>query len=378
VARGWALAAALMLLTLPVATGAPASPASAAEDGLADGPAPLPDWQAVIRQSPYWMSQGVHANLTTIRRWVLAGESFCEDEDRHIFFDRRASFVGYISNVSDPAANQALIDDHRQHLAAAGRTEVWVRGGLGRIGYPFVLGCRQPYARLAEAMDRYTGADAGARLWGTWDGMRIGSPERTVSLHEAIAHVYAHRSSTGRITLPEHVLSTLAGKTIIESGGGVRDAHSPAGARGIMQLSPAALRDCGLEPRFHLHRIAQIDCALALLEQNHRNLAPVFETLFGHLPEDKGETLYGMLLLQAYHGGVGRVRALLTEDPFSGAARYFAEHHQRFTAGDIALGIVFHNLGRMQLGFASLYYVTDVGIATRAACARLADLPGCD
>jgi hypothetical protein len=39
--------------------------------------------------------------------------------------------------------------------------------------------------------------------------------------------------------------------------------------------------------------------------------------------------------------------------------------------------MVLHNLGRNRLGFASLYYVADVSIAARAACARLDDLPGC-
>jgi hypothetical protein len=61
----------------------------------------------------------------------------------------------------------------------------------------------------------------------------------------------------------------------------------------------------------------------------------------------------------------------------SGPARYFAVNAERFTAGDIALGMVFHNLGREQLGFASLYYVADVAVATRAVCERIADLPGC-
>jgi hypothetical protein len=342
----------------------------------ADAPAPLPHWQDVIRQSAYWESQGVHANLTTIRRWVLAGESYCEDENRHILFDRRATFLTYMDNKGRREANQARINEIRRQLAMAGRADAWVPGELGRIGYPFVLGCKQPDARLSEALARYTGDDVRARLWGTWDGMRIGSEDAPVSLHAAIRHVYDFRREMRRISLPDHVLSTLAGKTIIESGG-MRDAYSPAGARGIMQLSAPALNDCELDERFHFHRIAQIDCALYLLEQNHRNLEPVFAQYFGHLPESKAETLYGLLLLQAYHGGVGRVGALLTDETLNGAARYFAQHHDRFSAGDIALGMVLHNLGRNQLGFASLYYVTDVAIATQAACARLDDLPGC-
>ena len=252
----------------------------------------------------------------------------------------------------------------------------WVAGELGGIGYPFALSCKQPHARLAEALARYIGEDEEARLWGTWDGMRIGTPDAPESLYDAIRQVYEYRLQRGQISLPDHVLGTLAGKVAIESGG-IREAHSPMDARGIMQLSPAALRDCGLDRSVHFHRIAQIDCALKLTEQNHRNLEPVFIEHFGHLPEQKAAMLYGMLLLQAYHSGVGRVHALLTDQSLNGAARYFAEHHERFTAGDIALGMIFHNLGRDRLGFASLYYVTDVSIAIREACVRLRDLPGC-
>jgi hypothetical protein len=341
-----------------------------------ESPPPLEHWRDIVRQSPYWESQGVHANLTTIRRWVLAGEGYCAVEDRHILFDHRARFLGYMANAARPDANQASINARRQQLAAEGRVDAWIAGAVGRIGYPFVLACSQPDARLSDALARYTGADSRARLWGTWDGMRIGDEASPVSLHEAIRHVYEFRRGGGRISLPDHVLGTLAGKTIIESGG-VREARSRAGARGVMQLSAPALADCELDERFHLHRIAQIDCALYLLEQNHRILEPVFAEHFGHLPVAKADDLYRKLLLQAYHGGIGRVRALLTDDALNGPARYFAEHHEPFTAGDIALGMVFHNLGRNQLGFASLYYVTDVDIATRAACAALDDLPGC-
>jgi hypothetical protein len=333
-------------------------------------------WQEVIRQTPYWESQGVHANLATIRRWVLQGESYCEDESRHILFDRRATFLGYVATTGDAAANQARLDALRAELAAGGRARAWAEGGPGGIGYPFALSCTQPDARLADALARYAGEEASALLWGTWDGMRIGAPDAPVSVHAALREVYEHRKAAGRIGLPEHVLSTLAGKVIIESGA-VKRSLSPAGARGLMQLSPAVLDDCEIDRRFHYHRIAQIDCALRLLEQNHRNLEAVFQEHFGHLPQQKAETLYGMLLLQAYHSGVGRVRALLENDDLNGPARYFASHHQRFTAGDMALGMIFHNLGRSRLGFASLYYVTDVSIARDAACARLPDLAGC-
>src|SRR5690625_7636293 len=85
--------------------------------------------------------------------------------------------------------------------------------------------------------------------------------------------------------------------------------------------------------------MAQVDCALRLLEQNHRNLEPIFNATFGHLPTDKASDLYALLLIQAYHGGVGRVAGLMSDPETQGAAQYFARHHERFSAGDIALEI---------------------------------------
>lgn len=355
------------LMTLPLA------PAVAADEPVS----PLPSWQDMIRASPYRESQGMHGNLATIRRWVLAGEGYCSDKQRHILFDRRMSFIGYLDDVGERRANQARINEKRRQLAEAGRADAWMPGEADRIGYPFVLSCNQPDARLDVALARYVGEVEDARLWGTWDGMRVGEPDAPVSLHEAIREVYEDRRDMGRISMPDDILSVLAGHVIIESAG-LREALSPAGARGVMQLSPAALNDCALEARFHLHRLAQIDCALYLLEQNHRNLEPVFAEHFAGLPQAKADNLYRLLMIQAYHSGVGRVMALMTDDGLTGPARYFARHHEDFAAADIALGMVFHNLGRRRFGFASLYYVTDVTLAAAAACARLGEFPGCD
>ena len=44
------------------------------------------------------------------------------------------------------------------------------------------------------------------------------------------------------------------------------------------------------------------------------------------------------------------------------------EANNRFSAGDIAFGMIFHNLGRDRLGLASLYYVADVQVASDALC----------
>ncbi len=351
----------LMLLALPA---------------TARQPAPLPTWRDVVTATPYWESQGVYTNLKTIRRWVLAGKGYCSERDRHVLFDRRMRFLGYLTDAGAPESNQNQIDNARLRLAQTQRVTAWVPGALNQIGYPFVLSCNQPHAHLPDLLARYLGDVESARLWGTWDGIRVGAEDQPVSLHDAIREVYEQRRGAGRIKLPEGVLGILAGKVIIESGG-VRHAQSPAGARGILQLSQAALDDCGLEQPFQLHRLAQIDCALYLLEQNQRNLEPTFREYFGHLPDQKAARLLEMLLIQAYHGGVGRVNALMNDESLNGPAKYFASHAERFSAGDIALGMVFHNLGRERLGFATLYYVADVTIAIEAVCASVKTLPGC-
>lgn len=336
----------------------------------------MSSWRDVVAATPYWESQGVYTNLLTIRRWVLTRQSFCEQADRHILFDRRMRFLGYLSDVGQRTSNQHRINEERRRLALEQKVKFWAPGEEGRIGYPFVLSCDQPDAYLPDLLARYAGEETSAALWGTWDGLTVGSEDQPVSLHQAIRQVYDERQQSGRIDLPAGALSRLAGKVIIESGG-VREALSPAGAVGIMQLSAAALADCQLDERFHLHRLAQIDCALYLLQQNHRILKPVFTEYFGQLPQEKADALYWMLLVQAYHTGIGRVTSLLTDASLNGPALYFASTQERFTAGDIALGMVFHNLGREQLGFAALYYVADVALATEAACKRMGDLPGC-
>lgn len=344
---------------------------------LASEPEPIESWRQVVEQTPYWESQGVYTNLTTIRGWVLSGQSFCEVPDRHILYDHRMRFLGYLSDLGTRDATQREINAQRKRLAREGKVAGWAPGQEDRLGYPFVLSCHHPDAYLPKMVGRYAGDEPSAQLWGTWDGLRIGTESRQVSLHTAIREVYEQRRAEGRIDLPEHVLAVLAGKAIIESGG-VREARSAAGAVGILQLSPQVLADCRLEERFWLHRLAQIDCALKLLAQNHRNLQPAFEETFGALPTPQAERLYQMLLIQAYHTGIGRVRSLLIDESLNAPALYFAKHASRFTAGDIALGMIFHNLGREEIGFAALYYVADVSVAAAAACRRVTDLPGCN
>jgi len=326
------------------------------------------NWLDVVRQTPYWESQGIAGNLTTIRRWVLLSEGYCSKPQRHILFDRRGQFVGFIDNAENAAATNRRLNETREHLAAGHRVADWSPGTDKSQGYPFALSCDQPYVNMNDSIARMLGGEKGYRLWGTWDGMRVGSASSPVSLVSLIRTVYEHLEDKGRISFPASVMPAFIGKTIIESGG-IKHARSNVSARGIMQLRPRVLDDCEIPKNFRLHRMAQVDCALRLVEQIDRNLQQPFNAVFGKLPEKKRRLLYGLLLTQAYQIGVGRMIELLQDNELGKAAQYFAAHADRLSARDIQVGMIYHNLGRRDLGMLTLYYVTDVGIATEALCA---------
>ena len=329
------------------------------------------NWLVVVRQTPYWASQGVAENLATIRRWVLLGEGYCSKSQRHILFDLRGRFIGFIDNADDSVATNERLNRARKQLAAEGHVDYWSPGTDAGQGYPFALSCHQPDVDMDEAVARMVGSEKDYRLWGTWDGMRVGSSDSTVSLVELIRTVYEHLKEQGRITFPESVMPAFMGKTIIESGGN-KQALSTESARGIMQLKPSVLDDCEIPKDFRLHRMAQVDCALRLVEQNDRNLKQPFNAVFGELPEKKRKLLYSLLLTQAYQIGVGRTIELMRGDQLGNAAGYFAAHARRFSAEDIQLGMIYHNLGRRDIGMMTLYYVTDVRIAREALCGSAA------
>lgn len=343
------------------------TPALAEEDQAESESTDTSGWTSIVRDSPYWVSQGVYQNILTIRRWVLKESGYCSSPDRHILFDMRGQFLGWISNGDDSAATQKRLNDTRQSLHKKGLTEEWIAGDAHTKGYPFALACDQPHVNLDLAIGRYLGSEAKDRVWGNWDDLSFATREQPGSLHDALMYIVQRRSEQNRFTLPAVLPNYLAGQILIESGGQAR-AHSQANAKGILQLSPSALKDCRIKPKNYWHRLAQIDCALRLMHQNARNLQPVFEARFGHLPESKRNALFVLMLAQAYHGGAGRVQALLDDETLAKPAEYFAANHERFTAGDIAFGMVFHNLGRNRLGLASLYYVADVQLATEALC----------
>lgn len=340
---------------------------------------PVDDWRDIVRQTPYWASQGVAANLSTIRRWVLLGDSYCGQSRRHILFDRRGRFLAYIDDADNVESTIDRLNETRQRLAAEQRVDYWSTGGSTTHGYPFALSCHQPFVDMDEAIARMLGSDEAYELWGTWDGMSVGSADNQVSLLALFRVVYQHRQAQGRFTFPDTVMPAFLGKTMIESGG-KKHALSAKAARGIMQLRPSVLNDCEIPEEFRLHRMAQVDCALRLVEQNHRNLEGAFNEIFGDLPKQKRGLLYSLLLTQAYQIGVGRTIELLQDEQLGKAAAYFSSNAKRFSAEDIQVGMIYHNLGRRDIGLRTLYYVTDARIAREELCASsgMGDDPWCN
>lgn len=325
------------------------------------------EWLEVVRSTPYGESQGVAENLQTIRRWVLFGQGYCDRLDRHILLDKRWRFLGFIENAASPPATLARLNETRQRFARDGRADAWAPGAMDTTGYPFALACDQPFADMDEAFARLTGSNPEYRVWGTWDGMVVGSKERPVSLIELFQTVFDLRRKQGLIRFPGSVIPTFLGKVAIESGG-QKAAVSRDNAQGILQLLPAVLDDCGIPQAYRLHRIAQVDCAIRLMEQNHRSLKPPFDAVFGKLPPQKRALLYDLLLTQAHQIGVGRTMQLLQDEELGQPARYFAANQGRFSAEDMLVGMLLHNLGRRDIGLMSLYYVTDARLVQARLC----------
>lgn len=329
---------------------------------------PLDNWHEAARKKPMTSAAGAFDNIQAIRQWVLYGQQVCTDKDKHILFDGVGNFLTDVpTRKHERKENQAKINQVRESLAKDARIEFWSPGKLTNPGYPFALACEQPDVDMKKATERFLGQNKSDRFHGTFAGVKVGSDKKTASLHEALKTVYDTRRKQGKLTFSSSQLGYLSGQVLIESGG-KRDVKSTAKAVGVLQLLPSVLNKCGVKKGHYFNRIAQIDCALQLTEQNHRLLKAPFEERFASLPPAKKAELYDLLLIQAYHGGVGRLRALLVDPDLSQPAQYYAKDHSPFSAGDIAFGMIFNNLGKKQLGMASLYYVADVTLAARELC----------
>ncbi|WP_210330299.1 hypothetical protein [Aliikangiella sp. G2MR2-5] len=321
----------------------------------------------MIRSSPYHLSQNFHANLSQIRQWVLFQRSFCEERKRHIFYNTRGQFLGYIDNQESPLSTQKKLNTVREKLYRTNKVNHFVSGTSNESGYPFALNCNQPHADIDAAISRLNGINKEDRLWGTWDGLSAGTKSNPVPLFQLVDQVYQAKSQITKQSINASEFRHFLAQIIIESGA-QKHSHSAANAIGLLQLRPEVLSDCQIPEKFYRHRMAQVDCAVRLFQQNYRNLKPAFKQVFGHLPAQKRDTLFSLLLTQSYHSGIGRILNLLTNSEFNKASLYFASHARKYTAQDIATGIIFHNMGRQELGLASLYYTVDVAIVAEKLC----------
>lgn len=335
-----------------------ASPAQSSE---------LTKWTDVIRQQPYHDSSGMSENLTTIRRWVLLSDAWCAESDRHILFDKRARFLSWMSDLETDPETQLKLNQLRQSLVSEGRVEQWLPGSDGTLGYPFALACDQPHVDLPTALDRLSGKNQGDRLWGTWDGMTAGSADNPVSLYELVKQVWNHRQKDFETPISSIGFEQFLAQLLVESGA-VKQARSAVDAVGILQLRQQVLDDCDLDARFYEHRMAQVDCASRLYVLLRRNLEPMFEERFGHLPDDKRQALFGRLLMQSYHSGIGNMEALLLSEEQGKAAAFFAQQHESYSARDISTGMIYHNMGREPWGWESLAYLIDIDIVSEYLC----------
>ncbi len=326
-----------------------------------------PDWLTVIREIPYQYSSNFHSNLSTIRNWVLLEKGFCEKKNRHLFFNRRGKFLAYVDNEWTKSATQKKLNETRKELVKKGKVKSWIVGSKDATGYPFALNCDQPHADIYRAIDRLLGKRKSDRLWGTWDGITAGTKYSPVSLFELVEKVYKIKSERIKQPISSTEFRYFLAQIIIESGAR-KNRISSENAIGLLQLKPEVLRDCQIPKKFYKHRMAQVDCAVRLFQQNRRNLRKIFNPIFGHLPQSKQDVLFSMLLIQSYHSGIGRISKLLDSQQQAKASLYFAENHKDFSAEDIATGIIYHNMGREGFGLASLYYVIDVAIVADKIC----------
>jgi hypothetical protein len=325
------------------------------------------DWLSVIRSTPYHYSKNLHKNLTTIRQWVLLERSFCEQKQRHILFNERGKFLAYINNLENKRLTQEKLNQTREALFKQKKVNQWMAGDDNTIGYPFALNCNQPHTNIQQSINRLLGKLSEDRLWGTWDGISAGKKDSPISLIQLVEQVYRAKADVMVQSLDAIEFRYFLAQIIIESGAR-KNSRSKAQAIGLLQLKESVLQDCQIPKKFYQHRMAQVDCAVRLFHQNKRILAPAFNLSFSNLPLAKKQTLFAMLLVQSYHTGIGRIIKILNKDEFSQAAKYFSNNHKKHSAKDIASGLIFHNLGRTDLGFASLFYVIDVAIVAQDIC----------
>jgi len=194
-------------------------------------------WLRIVRDTPYVFSSGLYDNLTTVRRWVLLSEGFCDQPDRHVLFDQRGRFLTWLEDAATLAETQQRLNSVRETLFSEGRVHRWIGGTLRETGYPFALSCTQRHVDMPMSLGRLFGSDPADRVWGTWDGVRVGRKEMPVPLIELVLRVYHERAERQGLAPSANIVRAILGQIIIESGVRKRS-FSAARAVGLYSCGP--------------------------------------------------------------------------------------------------------------------------------------------
>lgn len=131
-------------------------------------------------------------------------------------------------------------------------------------------------------------------------------------LFERVAQRYSNQDPFEHYDL-ERILPALM---IVESQGD-KDAISPRGARGILQIMPntfTSLHGCNYNINNIEHRILQADCAAQELIRNYEFLEPYVEGEFGnYMLATQRRELTELLAISAYNNGIGNLRGAIQD-----------------------------------------------------------------
>lgn len=309
----------------------------------------------LVRNTPYGhINQNVSENWETIRKWILKGEGPCSKDNRHIMVNLNGEFLTWLDNQGNQYRTIDKINQVRKTLLEQGKSEI-VLSENGTKGYPFAYQCelsREPIKKGITSLEQ--------QVWGAYDDIQI-PQNNPIPLFESFEHI----NELKEYSFPDEMISTVLGQYVIESSGR-KNAISPDGARGILQLMPSTREDCRIPTHLLDHRFAQIDCAYQQISRARNYLEPKIDSALDNLDEDTKDEVLDKMTIQAYHAGMGNIGDLFDYSQTSGAAsRVINENPQKyknFTGEDIAMFILTHNFGRENIGPYAITYGVDAKI----------------
>jgi hypothetical protein len=309
-----------------------------------------------VRNQPYdVITEDVFENWYELRSWVLLSDGPCGEKDSHIFANINGEYLGCFKNDSSLVSQQGFIDQYRKELYEQNISDVVLNQ---RSGYPFAYNCDNE--SFKEAIGRMTGDSTDYLLSGSWEHISV--PEQNpISIIEAV-HLINEKNNHN---LPEDILKRFFGQIVIESRG-KKDLRSRKGARGMMQILPSVLERCGVEPQYYEHRFAQIDCALDQLNRSYHIMQSRVDRALPNIDATRRDELAQWMATHAYHAGSGRMSRLFGPTRTGAAARELNQHSEKyknFTAEDLGIFLINHNIGRDGIGRATMKYTLDTQVA---------------